>query len=169
MPRARCSVTPATKRRGAIPISLLNSQFHSSLGTLPPLPVAAQHANQVNALCLRLLPHAGNTVSITRASQLLREMTARHSSTSFCGKCKRDFTSTPTVAMHTGRCTQIFLCLLLDLCCSFRMLRVKNALPRPMVKVIATFGKCHGNLQLVKHTQIYIFFSFFRDGSKSRS
>lgn len=98
-----------TKRRGAIPISLPNSQFHSSLGTLPPLPVAAQHANQVNALCLRLLPHAGNTVSITRASQLLRETTAWHSSTSFCGKCKRDFTSTPTVAIHTGCCTQIFL------------------------------------------------------------
>lgn len=107
---------------GAILISLLNSQFHSSLGTLPPLPVAAQHANQVNALCLRLLPHAGNTVSITRASQLLREMTARRSSTSFCGKCKRDFTSTPTVAMRTN----ISLCLLPDLRCSFRMLRMKK-------------------------------------------
>ena len=54
-----------TNQRGAIPISLLNSHFHSSIGTshsktciaLSPLPGAAQSDNQVNTFS----PHFPHT------------------------------------------------------------------------------------------------------------
>lgn len=59
------NIAQDTNQQGAIPISLLNSHFHSSIGTshskacitLPPLPGTAQHANQVNTFSPHFLSH----------------------------------------------------------------------------------------------------------------
>lgn len=59
------NIAKVTNQWGAIPISLLNSHFHSSIGTthsktcitLPSLPHAAQHDNQVNTFSPHFFSH----------------------------------------------------------------------------------------------------------------
>lgn len=59
------NIAKVTNQQGAIPISLLNSHFHSSIGTshsktciaVPALLGAAQHDNQVNTFSSHFLSH----------------------------------------------------------------------------------------------------------------
>lgn len=60
------TIAKVTNQQGAIPISLLNSHFHSSIGTLhsktcitlPALVSAAKHDNQVNTFTAHFLSHS---------------------------------------------------------------------------------------------------------------
>lgn len=60
------NIAKVTNQQGAIPISLLNSHFHSSIGTLhsktcitlPALLSAAKHDNQVNTFTTHFLSHS---------------------------------------------------------------------------------------------------------------
>lgn len=86
---AECSdnIAKVTNQRGAIPISLLNSHFHSSIGTshsktcitLPPLPGSAQHDNQVNTSSPHFLSHTLNH-SANHSCASLRTLTQTPSS-----------------------------------------------------------------------------------------
>lgn len=77
------NIAKVTNQWGAIPISLLNSHFHSSIGTshsktcitLPPLPGTAQHDNQVKTFSPHFLSH----IEPGDQSQTLRTRTQTHS------------------------------------------------------------------------------------------
>lgn len=97
-----------TNQRGAIPISLLNSHFHSSIGTshsktcitLPPLPVTAEHDNPGQHIQHTLpLPHwiAG---SITDAYLCKHTQTGSSMSRSSGDEGLSEFTVTDKDSLH---------------------------------------------------------------------
>lgn len=87
------NIAKVTNQWGAIPISLLNSHFHSSIGTshsktcitLPPLPDAAQHDNQVKTLSPYFLSHTASQDQsqisrFTRTHELIKHLSMSQTS-----------------------------------------------------------------------------------------